>query len=157
MSPPDACLLQPSGVRLTEFEQLLDRSHAADTFKNAVRSYCATGGADRIEVEGYAPRIKVRRLLAQMLSTEPHLPIEGISLRGRSGCSDFVGTVRVHTGSETRVYEFVWDCRWRAEQEGWTDCFGFPDQIRAAQEYDWRCFVRWEPVRVERRVSHALE
>jgi hypothetical protein len=142
---------------LTEFEQLLARSRAADTFKNAVRSYCATGGADGIQVEGYAPQIKVRRLLAQMLSTEPHLPIEGISLRGRSGCSDFVGTVRVHTGSETRVYEFVWDCRWRAEQEGWTDCFGYPDQIRAAREYDWRCFVRWEPVRVERRASHTLE
>jgi len=142
---------------LTEFEQLLDRSRAADTFKNAVRSYCATGGSEHIRVEGFAPQIKVRRLLAQMLSTEPHLPIEGISLRGRSGCSDFVGTVQVHTGSETRVYEFVWDCRWRAEQEGWTDCFGFPDQIRAAREYDWRCFVRWEPVRVERHGSHALE
>jgi hypothetical protein len=142
---------------LTEFEQLLARSRADDTFKNAVRSYCATGGSDRIQIEGFAPAIKVRRLLAQMLSTEPHLPIEGISLRGRSGCSDFVGTVRVHTDSETRVYEFVWDCRWRAEQEGWTDCFGFPDQIRAAREYDWQCFVRWEPVRVERRVSRTLE
>lgn len=142
---------------MTEFEQLLARSRADDTFKNAVRSYCATGGSDRIQIEGFAPAIKVRRLLAQMLSTEPHLPIEGISLRGRSGCSDFVGTVRVHTDSETRVYEFVWDCRWRAEQEGWTDCFGFPDQIRAAREYDWQCFVRWEPVRVERRVSRTLE
>jgi hypothetical protein len=157
---PTTCLPQPSEVRLTEFEQLLDRSSAADTFKNAVRSYCATGGtgvADRIRVEGHAPQIKVRRLLAQMLSTEPHLPIEGISLRGRSGCSDFVGTVQVHTGSEVREYAFVWDCRWRAEQEGWTDCFGFPDQIRAAREYDWQCFVRWEPVRVVKRTSHALE
>jgi len=141
---------------LTELEQLLARSQAADPFKRAVRSYCATGGADRIHVEGVAPEIKVRRLLAQMLSTEPHLPIEFISLRGRSGCSDFVGTVRIHTESETRVYEFVWDCRWRAQQEGWTDCFGYPDQIRAAREYDWQCFVRWESVRVERR-SHALE
>jgi len=154
---PAACLPQPSEDRLTEFEQLLDRSRAADTFKNAVRSYCATGGADRIRVEGHAPQIKVRRLLAQMLSTEPHLPIEGISLRGRSGCSDFVGTVKVHAGSEIREYEFVWDCRWRAEQEGWTDCFGFPDQIRAAREYDWQCFVRWEPVRIEKRTSHTLE
>jgi hypothetical protein len=142
---------------LTELEQLLAQSRAAETFKTAVRSYYAAGGADHIRVEGYAPQIKVRRLLAQMLSTEPQLPIERISLRGRSGCSDFVGTLHVETGSETRVYEFVWDCRWRAEQEGWTDCFGFPDQIRAAREYDWQCFVRWEPVRVERRTSHTLE
>ena len=142
---------------MTEFEQLLDQSRAADTFKNAVRAYCATGGSDRIRIEGFAPKIKVRRLLTHMLAAEPHLPIEGISLRGRSGCSDFVGTVRVDTETETHVYEFVWDCRWRAEQEGWTDCFGLPDQIRAAEEYDWRCFVRWEPVRVERRTSHTLE
>ena len=142
---------------MTELENLLAQSRAAETFKMAVRSYCTAGRTDHIQVEGYAPHIKVRRLLAQMLSTEPQLPIERISLRGRSGCSDFVGTVHVDTGSETRVYEFVWDCRWRAEQEGWTDCFGFPDQIRAAREYDWQCFVRWEPVRVERRASHTLE
>jgi hypothetical protein len=24
------------------------------------------------------------------------------------------------------------------------DYFGFPDQVRAAQEFDWRCFRRWE-------------
>ena len=157
MNRTNTCLPQPSEDCLTEFEQLLARSRAAETFKTAVRSYCATGGSDRIKVEGFAPRIKVRRLLAHMLSVEPHLPIEGIALRGRSGCSDFVGTVRVHTESETRVFEFVWDCRWRAEQEGWTDCFGFPDQIRAAREYDWRCFERWEPVHVEQRPSHTLE
>ena len=145
------------GGALNELELLLASSRAAETFKNAVRSYCATGGADPIRVEGFAPSIKVKRLLTHVLSAEPHLPIERISLRGRSGCSDFVGTVQLHTETETRVYEFVWDCRRRAEEEGWTDCFGYPDQIRAAREYDWRCFVRWEPVRVERRASHSLE
>ena len=132
---------------LTQLEQVLATSSAEETFKASVRSYCETGAADHIQVEGFAPRIKVRRVLTQVLATEPELPIERIALRARSGCSDFVGTVQVHTASETRVYEFVWDCRWRAEQEGWTDCFGFPDQIRAAREYDWRCFVRWESVR----------
>ena len=73
-----------------------------------------------------------------------HQVRRGGSLRGRSGCSDFVGTVHVHTAHGPRVYEFAWDCRWRAEQEGWTDCFGLPDQIRAAQEYDWKCFERWQ-------------
>lgn len=129
-----------------ELEQILEECRAAETFKKAVRQYFANGHTDQIRVEGFAPQVKVKRLLTHMLSAEGHLPIERISLRGRSGCSDFVGTVQVHTASGTHVYEFVWDCRWRAEQEGWTDCFGFPDQIRAAREYDWRCFERWEPV-----------
>lgn len=142
---------------MIELEQILTRSQAADAFKAAVRRYCANGGSEHIHVEGFAPSIKVRRLLAHILSAEAHLPIERILLRGRSGCSDFVGTVQVHTASEARVFEFVWDCRWRAEQEGWTDYFGFPDQIRAAREYDWRCFARWEAVHADRVASHTFE
>jgi hypothetical protein len=134
---------------LTELDQILAASHAAESFKSAVRRFCAGDSAEHIRVDGFAPPIKVKRLLAQILAAESHLPIERVSLRGRSGCSDFVGTVKMHTGSETHVYEFVWDCRWRAEQEGWKDCFGFPDQIRAAREYDWQCFERWEPIAVE--------
>ena len=34
--------------------------------------------------------------------------------------------------------------RWRAEQQGWVDAFGFPDQIRAADEFGWNCFHRWQ-------------
>jgi hypothetical protein len=131
---------------LSELELILSKSRAAEAFKNSVRSFCASGNAEHIRVEGFAPPVKVRRLLAHMLEAESHLPIERVSLRGRSGCSDFVGTVKVETTSETHVYEFIWDCRWRAEQEGWTDYFGFPDQMRAAREYDWRCFARWETV-----------
>ncbi|MEO9036517.1 MAG: hypothetical protein ABI442_13480 [Gemmatimonadaceae bacterium] len=126
-------------------EQILDRSRAAESFKAAVRNYCANRWTDHIRVEGHAPAVKVKRLLTQMLTNESHLPIERVSLRARSGCSDFVGTIEVHTATDTHVFEFAWDCRWRAEQEGWTDCFGFPDQIRAAQEYDWQCFERWQP------------
>ena len=131
---------------MTELEQILATSQAAEPFKAAVRSYWTGSSADRIDVEGYVPSIKVKRLLAHILATEAHLPIEQVSLQGRSGCSDFVGTVKLQTPSGAHVYEFTWDCRWRAEQEGWTDCFGFPDQIRAAREYDWRCFERWQPV-----------
>jgi hypothetical protein len=140
-----------------ELEQILSKSQAADAFKKAVRNFYASGGAEHIRVEGFAPAIKVKRLLAHMLTAEPHLPIERISLRARSGCSDFTGMVQVHTTSETRSYAFVWDCRWRAEQEGWKDCFGFPDQIRAAREYDWRCFERWEAVDAQEQRSRTLE
>jgi hypothetical protein len=43
-------------------------------------------------------------------------------------------------------FDFVWDCQWRAVQQGWTDHFGLPDQIRAAREFGWRCFQHWQPV-----------
>lgn len=134
---------------MSELEQILAQSQAAEPFKHAVRSYCAGQHAERIRVDGFAPSVKVKRLLAHILSSESHLEIEKISLLARSGCSDFVGTVKLQTATETHVYDFVWDCRWRAEQEGWTDYFGFPDQIRAAREYDWRCFERWERAGVQ--------
>jgi hypothetical protein len=147
----------PLGHRVTELEQILANSRAADPFKNAVRGYSSHKASDHIQVEGFAPSVKVKRLLAHVLSAESDLVIERISLRGRSGCSDFVGVVHVHTASTTHVYEFAWDCRWRAEQEGWTDCFGFPDQIRAAREYDWRCFERWQPVEITEMSLQTLE
>jgi hypothetical protein len=125
-----------------ELEQMLAQSRAADEFKAAVRRFCEGSVADHICVEGAAPQIKVRRVLTHILATEPNLQIERVAVRARSGCSSFVGTVQVQTASEMRLFEFVWDCRWRAEQEGWTDCFGFPDQARAAREYDWQCFQK---------------
>jgi hypothetical protein len=136
---------------LSDLDQLLTESNAAESFKASVRSFYAGGSAERIRIDGFAPSVKVKRVLAHMLSAEPHLEIEHVSVRGRSGCSDFVGTLKAHTANDTHVYEFVWDCRWRAEQEGWVDYFGFPDQIRAAREYDWRCFERWESLGVETR------
>ena len=143
-------------IGLTDIEQVLAQSRAAEPFKTAVRSYHHGGGGEYIRVDGYAPSIKVKRLLTHMLASEPNLAIERITLRGRSGCSDFVGTVKVHTATETRTFEFIWDCRWRAEQMGWTDCFGFPDQIRAAREYDWQCFERWEAVPTDARAASRV-
>ena len=154
-SPRDRSTADGS-IGLTDIEQILAKSRAAEPFKTAVRSYHNGGGAEHIRVDGYAPSIKVRRLLTHILASEPNLAIERITLRGRSGCSDFVGTVKVHTATETRTFEFVWDCRWRAEQLGWTDCFGFPDQIRAAREYDWRCFERWEAVPTDVRTASRV-
>ena len=141
---------------LTEIEQILAKSRAAEPFKIAVRSYHSGAAGEHIRVDGYAPSIKVKRLLTHILASEPDLAIERITLRGRSGCSDFVGTVKVHTSTETQTFEFVWDCRWRAEQLGWTDCFGFPDQIRAAREYDWQCFERWEAVQSDARSASRV-
>ena len=124
---------------MRELEEILARSRAAEHFK----AYCAEGDATRIRVDGYIPPVKVQRLIKHMLATEPELPIEHIAVRGASGCSDFVGTVEAQTVSGSLVFDFAWCCRWRASQEGWTDYFGFPDQMRAAQEFDWRCFRDW--------------
>lgn len=133
-------------------DQLIHRSHASDSFKAAVRAFVDGVDADRIDIRGYAPRVKVERLLAQLLAAEATMAIERVVLTGRSGCSDFTGMVTVETASETHQIAFVWDCRWRAEQEGWTDYFGFPDQIRAAREFGWDCFQTWE-----RRGTHAKD
>ena len=124
---------------------ILGKSQATDLFKMDVSAFCSGRVAPRVAVEGFAPRVKVQRLLMQLLSSEAKLPITRVVVRGRSGCSDFAGEVKVETVSETHVFDFVWDCRWRAEREGWTDCFGFPDQMRAAQEFGWQCFQVWTP------------
>ena len=131
---------------MKELEEILARSQAAESFKADVRSFCARGDAKRIRIDGYIPPVKVQRLLKHMLASEPQLSIEHVALQGSSGCSDFVGQVEVRTEGDCHVYEFVWDCRWRALKEGWTDYFGFPDQMRAAQEFDWRCFETWRRI-----------
>lgn len=125
-------------------DTLLQGSAATAEFKADVASFLSGQPSARVTLETYVPRVKVRRLLTQLLTEEPALEIEQVVIRGFSGCSDFVGSVDVHTASGPARFEFVWDCRWRAKREGWVDYFGLPDQMRAAQEFDWRCFERWE-------------
>ena len=132
--------------RHPDLAELLTESRATETFKSDVIRYLETGEAERVEVRGYAPRVKVTRLIKQVLASNPDLDIEQVSVRAQSGCSDFVGTVELATPNEKRTFEFVWCCRWRAEEEGWLDYFGFPDQMRAAREFDWRCFRVWRPL-----------
>jgi len=130
--------------------QLLKRSSASERFKADVVSLLSRVDAPSITYTRMVPRIKVIRLVNQILHAHPEWVIERVHVDGRSGCSDFVGTVVVEGGGESRMFEFAWDCRWRAEQEGWVDAFGFPDQIRAADEFGWNCFYRWQPVQRQR-------
>lgn len=122
---------------------LLDRSAASAPFKADVRAFLAHQPAPRLATVRLTPRVKLARLLTQLLDAEPGLSIERVRVDAVSGCSDFRGTVAVETDAGTRVFEFVWCCQWRADEEGWRDAFGFSDQIRAAREFDWRCFERW--------------
>ena len=130
--------------RHPELAELLTESRATETFKSDVIRFLETGEAERVEIRGYAPRVKITRLLKHVLANHPELDIEQVSVRGQSGCSDFVGTVELATPTDRKTFEFVWCCRWRAEEEGWLDYFGFPDQMRAAREFDWRCFKVWQ-------------
>src|SRR5688500_17724157 len=125
-------------------ETVIQGSRATAQFKAEATAFLSGARVERVKVEAFVPRVKVERVLTQLLSVEPSLEIERIIVRGMSGCSDFVGSVDVHTATGAHVYDFVWCCRWRAESEGFVDCFGFPDQVRAAQEFDWRCFQRWQ-------------
>lgn len=132
--------------RHPDLAELLAESRATESFKSDVIRFFETGQAERIEVRGYAPRVKVTRLIKHVLASHPELDIDRISIRGQSGCSDFAGTAELATPNDSKAFEFVWCCRWRAEEEGWLDYFGFPDQMRAAREFDWRCFRVWKPL-----------
>lgn len=127
-------------------ESILARSMATEAFKHDVLRFSAGEEPATIEVLGYAPRVKVERVLIQLLNAEPELAIRSVKVRGTSGCSDFTGEVIAETPTGQRTFAFSWCCRWRAEAEGWKDYFGFPDQIRAAREFGWDCFQRWSEV-----------
>ena len=127
-----------------DIDPLLDRSRATDAFKAELRAFLANRPAVAISTTRHAPKVKVARVVAQLLDAEPGLVVERIHIDAHSGCSDFDGMLRVGTPDGDVTFRFVWCCHWRAQQEGWVDCFGLPDQMRAAREFGWRCFKRWE-------------
>ena len=125
-------------------EQLISSARASREFKEDVVRYARGSPVERIHTVRHAPRVKVLRVLAQLLAEESSLEIERVSIDAWSGCSDFRGTITVTTTDGVKAIRFHWDCSWRAEQQGWFDAFQLPDQIRAAREFGWRCFSRWE-------------
>jgi len=124
-------------------EHLISGARASDEFKEDVVRYARGTPAERIRTVRHSPRIKVLRVLAQLLTEEVDLEVESVSIDAWSGCSDFRGVISVTTTEGIRSFRFHWDCSWRAEQQGWFDAFQLPDQIRAAHEFGWRCFSVW--------------
>ena len=123
----------------------LDAAAAHPEFKRDLIAFVKGADAPRIELKGYTPRVKVERVLTQLFHSRPDLQVERVRLSGRSGCSDFTGEiVAVTSNADEHRFAFTWCCSWKAEQEGWRDCFGFWDQARAAREFGWDCFQRWE-------------
>jgi hypothetical protein len=138
-------------------EPLLATSWATDDFKESVRQYSTEGKAPLLEAGGIAPPLKVLRVVAQLLDAEPALRLERVRVLGNAGCSDFRGSVEAHAEGAVRRWHFVWCCRWRAAEEGWVDCFGFPDQMRAAREFGYRCFETWAESTVPSVVEHPAK
>ena len=131
---------------MPELLPYLEAAEAHPEFKREVLDFVKGAPTRRIEMQGYAPRVKVERVLTQLLHEHPALRVERVLVTGRSGCSDFTGEIVAYEGKTEHRFAFTWCCAWRAEQLGWKDCFGFWDQARAAREYGWRCFARWEPL-----------
>ena len=131
---------------MPELLPYLEAAAAHPDLKREVLDYLQGGSATRLALKGYAPRVKVERVLTQLFHAHPDLRVERIELSARSGCSDFTGELIVHEGEVSHRFAFTWCCAWRARELGWKDCFGFWDQTRAAREYGWRCFERWEPL-----------
>ena len=131
---------------MPELLPYLEAAAAHPDLKREVLDFVQGGTATRIELKGYAPRVKVERVLTQLFHAHPDLQIERIQLAARSGCSDFTGELTAYAGDVMHRFAFTWCCAWRARELGWKDCFGFWDQTRAAREYGWRCFERWEPL-----------
>ena len=127
--------------------RFLQASSVDSAFREATLEF-ARGGrpGDRIAFDSHSPPVKVQRALTKLLETCPELPIERVEIRGTSGCEFYRGNIAVHAAGTTRRFRFYWDCKWKAEQQGWTDYFGFPDQIRAAREFGYDCFREWDEV-----------
>lgn len=125
---------------------ILDESAATSEFKAAVLSVRERIRTPLVTSARPVPHVKIVRLLTHLLDAERDLEIASVRIHADSGCSDLTGVIEVSCVDVMRRFSFAWDCAWRASELGWTDCFGFPDQMRAAHEYDWRCFKSWQAV-----------
>jgi len=132
-------------------QSFLQRSGATEAFRDALGRFLRDGRPNEaIRFHPYSPAVKVERTLTKVLEAYPELEIERVEIDAVSGCELFRGTATIGTAGEQRRVRFHWDCRWRAMEEGWTDYFGFPDQVRAAREFGHDCFRTWEEIEVVR-------
>ena len=125
--------------------ELLEKSAATPEFKDAVRQLDqAHRSNDLIHFSYRNPPVKVLRVLCGLLEHDPGLEIRNVAIEGRSGCSDYEGTISVNDGEEE--FAFRWDCNWKAREQGMTDFMGYPDQITAARTFGYQCFQKFEKV-----------
>lgn len=129
-------------VQAADLDSLLAQSAATREFREAVTAFAAGKDSPLVRHKAGAPPVKVLRVISKLLEAEPQLAVREVEVDGVSGCSSFVGVLRVNGGEA--AFRFRWDCAWRAEQEGWFDAWGSPDQIRAARTFGYQCFETFE-------------
>jgi hypothetical protein len=93
---------------MPELLPYLEAAAAHPELKRDVLEYLRGGSATRLELQGYAPRVKVERVLTQLFHAHPDLRVERIALAARSGCSNFVGELTVTEGDATHRFAFTW-------------------------------------------------
>jgi hypothetical protein len=135
----------PATTPVPTLAQLAAASSATAEFKAALDDLAAGRHNPRIQFNAGSPPVKVQRLLCKLLETHPGEAIESVEVEGRSGCSDYRGTLHVR-GARRFTVEFVWDCAWKASQVGYKTFWGDPDQQKAAREFGYQCFERFDEV-----------
>ncbi len=123
---------------------LLEASRAEAAFKQAVLDFGNGANSPLIACSPGSPRIKVMRVLMQLLEAFPEETISDVSIEGESSCSSYSG--RLTFGPANTEVFFNWDCSWRASQEGFVTWYGAPDQAKAAQMFGFRCFETFKVV-----------
>lgn len=132
-------------VLVQDINSLLQQSSASEDFKKAVQDLQAGRSNPAVQFNRAVPAVKALRVISKLLEAAPNEEIRSVAIQGRSGCSDFEGSIQVNGGEIE--FNFVWDCAWRAEQEGLRDHWGSPDQIRAAREFGYQCFQQFDRVK----------
>ena len=131
-------------ITINNLDAILAQSAASEDFKQAVRHLNEGNAQDQITWNAGSPAVKVLRFVMKLLEAYNDLEIESLKVTGQAGCSDYAGEATAHPGDIR--FEFEWNCAWRAEERGWEDAFGDPDQIRAAQTFGYQCFRRLEKI-----------
>jgi hypothetical protein len=122
----------------------LERSASSAAFRSAVEEFVQSGlPSEEVAFDVRCPPVKVERTLIKILEAYPSVPIERVTIDATSGCEFFTGRAEIEAETGTLAVRFEWNCRWKAEQLGWKDWFGFPDQTRAAREFGHDCFRTW--------------
>lgn len=125
-----------------DIKNFLNNSKATKEFKESVNDFLNGGKSDLIKYNLTAPRVKVERTLTKIVEELQDLPISKVEIDGSSGCEYFRGTAKIWAEEELSI-DFEWNCLWKAEEEGYKDYFGMPDQIRAAREFGYDCFKKF--------------
>ena len=131
-------------VTVHNLDELLAKSSATIEFKKDAEALETGNSVISITFNRQVPPVKALRAVMKLLEFDPALEINHVQIEATSGCSDFVGQILVN-GGEAK-FDFIWDCAWRAKQENYVDHFGYPDQIRAAREFKYQCFKKFERV-----------